>query len=159
MKIIPIGIQAGIPLTLIDLLPGLLLEALHKYGPACMYRPLAFQHSRTLTLSFNAHCCFETYRDFDTAIKRKSLRVHKGCNNTAAFPCGPRQSRKFCIMHLKLWDHSPYSHELHHVAPQCLTLSRRHLRAVESDWILRSQWCVPLPRMFFVESIYELMCE
>lgn len=42
---------------------------------ACRYRPLALQHSRTLTVSFSTCCCFETYRDFDTAIKRKSCQA------------------------------------------------------------------------------------
>ena len=54
---------------------------------------------------------------FDTAIKRKSHQANKGCHNTTASPCGPTQSKKFCVVHWKVWDHSPYSQELYHVTP------------------------------------------
>lgn len=116
LKIIPISIQAGSLLTLSDSsTPWAAAGSTAPVFSACMHRPLTLHHSRTSTVSFSTRCCFETYWDFDTAIKRKSRQASKGCHNTAASPCGPTQSKKFCILHWKVWDHSPYSQELHHV--------------------------------------------
>jgi hypothetical protein len=114
----PNSIQAGILLTLSDWsTPWAAAGSTAPVWSACMYRPLALQHSRTWTVSFSPCCYFETYRDFDIAIERKSRQANKECYNTAASPCGPAQSRKLCVTHWKVWDHSPYSQQLYHVTP------------------------------------------
>jgi len=61
---------------------------------ACIYRPLALQHSRTSSVSFSTCCCFETYRDFHTAIKRV-VRLTRGViilQHPHVAPHSPRNS-------------------------------------------------------------------
>lgn len=106
---------------------------------ACMYRPSALLHSRTLMVSFSTRRCFETYRDLDTGIKRKSCQANRGCQNTAASPMWPHTVQEILRHALEGVGSFPIQPRTLSCDSQCLIPSRRHLGTVESGWILRSQ--------------------